>query len=223
MSGRLDSLNNVAEPGRRQLSSAGTTMRISGSSTVWISFGILLVAAWPHAVAKTAETPDYWLSPDPTFELVHIRFDGGMTKAQLDYRLYADGRFTVEHGSGGEGGTVYSSAEVHLTAEEVEGLVRDAVTGGLLAVSEEARDKIRTLERRFFASDSGSVFITFAVPNVRMPGSNSETTITTKLAMRAGTYRRANDRAPEIPELAAVEQLVSAFRAHGKRAQEAQE
>jgi|GEM_PF-5574734 len=183
---------------------------------------IALAFIWSHRASGTDQVPEYWFSPDPGLELVHLRFSGGRSKARLDYRLLADGTLKIEHRANEDGGDTYSSFTHHVTSQELDALIRKAVAGGLLTISNETRTKIRNLERQYSSSDSGSMWLTLAIPHVRLPGAREETSVRATLAMAAGTYQRAATRAREVPELAAIEELVATLRAYEKQARAAQ-
>ena len=159
----------------------------------------------------SATERSFTLSADPSQVVMSLEYVGGLAVFNTRYRLYGDGRITMEKVSVGGPRAVLGSEERHLSPEEVDELIRPVVEGGLFDLSVEEIDTTYSRNRKLYPpSDNPSSWLSVAVESYTHSDAVESGPLTRELIVSAPAP------SPEIsirdPILAALGQLQQRLR-----------
>ena len=174
---------------------------------------LAIIAMLPGAAIPQEEPPASFTYPtDPALALITLRHLGGNTGVYTHQTVFADGLLLVEHMSHGE---VVKSASTRLSTTEVDALLRLAIDGRLLSYDQASAKRDLEQTRKLLVSDGVTVHLEIHVPSLtRSDGTSGAASV--ELAIPNPTV--LGQYFPELTEIAAVGELVSAIRAHAQAA-----
>lgn len=169
---------------------------------ITLAAALIGVAALVLGIRFTAgageQTAEYWFPSDPSLELIRLEFFGGMLGQQSRYSVTADGTLAIRR-------TTRPDLDIALTPEQLDGLVRLAVDGGMASVTEARQQNLRDMARRYVNSDSGAVRLTFHLPHFQAPDETTDQPVDGQLTlMKLGTYASHFAEEPEVACILAI-------------------